>query len=140
MKFRILIAAAFALSLAGANASSAAPAIGAGPPAQNICTRLENVITGDEMDASAAEADETGEDSAIRATVEQDKITVAYLEIQANLTLMAQHHCAPLDRPVMADYLLAAMGCHTDMLKGEISGSQDLPESCDRSKWKRDFQ
>jgi len=141
MNSRFFIAAILALGCAsGSYIAIAAPAVGKGAPAQNICTRLEYVIDGAEKDASAAEADEIGEDSAIRATVDQGKITTAYLEIQANLILMEQHHCAPLDHPVMGDYLLAATDCHTDMLKSAISGSSDLPPSCDQSKWKRDFQ
>jgi len=95
---------------------------------------MEHIIAANEQDISEQTANEITEDSAPRATVEELKINADYQAIHANLALMAQHHCAPYGHPIGASYLVDAVRCKTDRMKGILSGSSAIPDSCDRTK------
>jgi hypothetical protein len=103
-----------------------------------ICTTLKNLVDEDQKEISAQTVDELTENSAPRATVQEAKINVGLLEIQANLLLMNQHRCAPYDAPISTtEYLGAASRCETERLQNFTAGQTTTPDSCKRENWSR---
>jgi hypothetical protein len=130
-----------ALLLLGAGVASAAPprAPTAAPSAAapGVCGALTAAVESAEKDISAETADEVTEDSAPRAAVEEMKINAAYQKAQANIALMAQHHCTPHSHPVEDADLVNAITCKTDRLNNLLALNTATPGSCDRAKWTR---
>src|ERR1700722_2466477 len=78
------------------------------PPAPGICAGLANTIDGQLMEIAATDAEGIGDDSAARAGVRASTESGLYGAIQANVTLMEAHHCAPYQHPIAMEAFAGA--------------------------------
>lgn len=109
-----------------------------GPTASTttICAALTRAIESAEMRLSSLDAQSVGDNSAPRATMRRAEQGGVYSQIQANISLMAAHRCAPYPYPISGSaFMLSALECETAMLGW--TSSRPLPESCNRANWTR---
>lgn len=130
-----IIISPMASSAAPVAKPSAAPA----PAGGGLCKQLEGAVDAGQKEMSFQKASELTENSAPRASVNEAKIEAAFLGVQANLTLMDQHHCQPYSHPITdSAYLSNALSCQTDFNKSFVAAAGTTPPSCDRKQWARD--
>jgi hypothetical protein len=122
-----LVAAALIPSQMLVAAAPAAPTAASG----GTCAALRADYANIEKVMAGRSADELTDDSAPRATMRAAQDTADLTRAQLIITLMQANHCALPDHAASdVTYLVPAMTCKTDQMKGTAS-----PPSCKIENW-----
>lgn len=136
MKTYIVTAAAMIAAVpAFAQAPRAArPAAAAAAPATGRCAALQADWRSVEITLAQDEAEGIGDNSAPRATLRAMEDNNALIRAQMTLELMRAGGCAlPARAPQIGTFLLDALDCQTEMLRGGRAGQG----ACETASWPR---
>lgn len=127
------IAALIVVDCSAPATSQTAPAPVAAAPTKPMttCEGLARDWRAAEQDLAESDAESIGDDSAPRATMRAIRDQNALLKAQIALSLMHDYKCSlPKRAPSKLTYMLNAMKCQTEKLKGNYKSTE-----CDYSTW-----